>query len=59
VEFSEIGKLSAEQIDNIKRRGSVHIKNVVDDEDALRWKELLREYVRANPSVEGEPITRL
>ncbi|KAI5481415.1 hypothetical protein MNV49_004171 [Pseudohyphozyma bogoriensis] len=39
----------------IKRRGAAIIKNVVPPEQALRWKEQIKDYVAANPSVKGFP----
>ncbi|KAG8904712.1 hypothetical protein FRB99_001298 [Tulasnella sp. 403] len=55
VDFSELSSLSKEQIDRIKRIGSVVIRNVVDDTEARGYKEALEEYVKANPGVEGFP----
>lgn len=38
----------------IKRKGSIVIKNVVDDEEAKSWKASLEEFVKENPDVRGE-----
>ncbi|KAL5511381.1 hypothetical protein ACEPAH_4597 [Sanghuangporus vaninii] len=54
VEFSELQNLTSEQIDLIKRRGTVLIKNVVDDDQAISWREELKKYIKTNP-VEGFP----
>ncbi|EJD02243.1 DUF1479-domain-containing protein [Fomitiporia mediterranea MF3/22] len=54
VEFSEIKNLKPEEIETIKRRGVVLIKNVVDDDQAASWKEELKAFVKVNP-VEGFP----
>ncbi|KAL5532885.1 hypothetical protein ACEPAF_4659 [Sanghuangporus sanghuang] len=54
VEFSELQNLTLEQIDLIKRRGTVLIKNVVDDYQAISWREEPKKYVKTNP-VEGFP----
>ncbi|TRM65073.1 hypothetical protein BD626DRAFT_240198 [Schizophyllum amplum] len=56
VEFSDLGKLSKDDVDKIKRIGSVVIHNIVDDEEAMKWKTDLEEFVKANPDVEGFPI---
>ena len=40
---------------NIRRRGCVVIRNVVDDDKVLEWKELLREYIKLNPQITGFP----
>ncbi|KAF8071601.1 hypothetical protein FPV67DRAFT_1622090 [Lyophyllum atratum] len=55
VNFADLDKLSAEEIEKIKRRGSVVIRDVVPDAEAIRWKALLDEFVKANPDVEGFP----
>ncbi|KAG8988850.1 hypothetical protein FRB94_002186 [Tulasnella sp. JGI-2019a] len=38
-------------IEEVKRRGVVVVRDVVDDEEALEWKEKLKRYVEANPQV--------
>ena len=53
VEFSDLQSLKSEQVEAIKKRGAVLIKNVVDDEQAKAWKEDLKKFVKINP-VEGE-----
>ena len=40
--------LPKESIEEIKKRGCVVVKNIVDDQEALRWKEMLRQYVAEN-----------
>jgi len=46
----------------LRRRGCVLIRNVVPDEEALSWKQQLRQYVTENPDVVGtsfeSPLTR-
>ncbi|KAG6831567.1 hypothetical protein H0H93_013730 [Arthromyces matolae] len=53
VNFADLEKLEPEEIDKIKRRGSVVIKDVVPDEEAVGWKLQLKEFVQANPDVEA------
>ncbi|KZO97475.1 DUF1479-domain-containing protein [Calocera viscosa TUFC12733] len=55
VDFADLYKLTDAQKDEIRQVGSVVVHNVVDDEKALEWKAMLREYVKANPQVEGFP----
>ncbi|THV05658.1 DUF1479-domain-containing protein [Dendrothele bispora CBS 962.96] len=55
VTFSELTSLPPEKIDLIRRVGTVVIKDVVDDADAISWKHQLAEHVKANPDVEGSP----
>lgn len=53
VNFADLDTLSPEVVDEIKRKGSVVIKDVVDDKEAIAWKQLLEDFVKANPNVEG------
>lgn len=46
-------KLTEEDLARIRTRGSVVIKDVVDDAEATEWKNLLDEFVKKNP-VEGK-----
>ncbi|KAF8150934.1 hypothetical protein B0H34DRAFT_730672 [Crassisporium funariophilum] len=57
VSFSSLQTLSKEEIDKIKRRGSVVIRDVVDDAQAVQWKEELKVFVKVNDDkgVEGTP----
>ncbi|CAK5269425.1 unnamed protein product [Mycena citricolor] len=57
VHFADLDKLTAEQIADIKRKGTVVIRDVVDDDKARGWKTSLEEFVKANPQVEGWPET--
>ena len=59
VEFSELEKLSKEDIDKIKRIGSVVIHNIVPDEDARKRKTDLDEFVKTNPDVGGRRVRRV
>ncbi|KAF8181305.1 hypothetical protein BJ912DRAFT_1125852 [Pholiota molesta] len=52
VNFADLQTLSQEQLDVIKRRGSVVIKDIVPDEQAIQWKEDLKEFVTVNATVE-------
>ncbi|KAG6914833.1 hypothetical protein DXG01_015054 [Tephrocybe rancida] len=55
ISFEDLNKLSDDEMAKIKRRGSVVIRDVVSDAEALRWKEQLREISKANPDVIGFP----
>ena len=58
VDFTDLDKLSGAEIDNIRRRGCLVIRNVVDDNEALSWRDDMREYVKVNP-VNGERPFRI
>jgi hypothetical protein len=53
VSFADLDKLSETQIAEIKRKGTVVIKDVVDDAQARAWKTSLEEFVKANPQSDG------
>ncbi|KAJ7671456.1 hypothetical protein DFH06DRAFT_116359 [Mycena polygramma] len=55
VSFADLNSLSDAQIADIKRKGTVVIKDVVDDDQARAWKISLEEFVKANPQVDGFP----
>ncbi|KAJ7710084.1 hypothetical protein B0H14DRAFT_3641410 [Mycena olivaceomarginata] len=55
VSFTDLDKLSETQIAEIKRKGTVVIKDVVDDAQARAWKTSLEEFVKANPQSDGFP----
>lgn len=56
VNFADLEKLTPEEIEVIKRKGSVVIRDVVDTKTASGWKMELEEFIKANPHAEGEPI---
>ncbi|KAG8212924.1 hypothetical protein J3R82DRAFT_11279 [Butyriboletus roseoflavus] len=55
VKFTDLEKLTPEEIDVIKRKGSVVIRGVVDTNIASGWKTELEEFIKANPHAEGIP----
>ncbi|KAJ7798268.1 hypothetical protein B0H14DRAFT_2907139, partial [Mycena olivaceomarginata] len=55
VSFADLDKLSETQIAEIKRKGTVVIKDVIDDAQARAWKTSLEEFVKANPQSDGFP----
>ena len=55
INFNSLDSLSQDEIEKIKRRGSVLIRDVVDDAQAIEWKDELKEFVKVNDErgVEG------
>ncbi|KAF7327380.1 hypothetical protein MKEN_00315700 [Mycena kentingensis (nom. inval.)] len=57
--YSVAASLSARSVSrespNIKRKGTVVIKDVVDDDVARGWKTALEDFIQKNPQVEGFP----
>jgi hypothetical protein len=41
----------------VKKRGVIVIRDVVSDEEALGWKQEVKEYIKANPQVKGPAIS--
>ena len=48
INLSSLDKISQDQIEKIKRRGSVLIRDVVDDTQAVEWKDELKEFIKVN-----------
>ncbi|KAM6489160.1 Protein of unknown function (DUF1479) domain containing protein [Amanita muscaria] len=55
VKFIDLANLGADEVKKIKERGTVVIRDVVNDEEAVLWKKQLVEFINANPNVEGMP----
>ena len=58
INFSDLGSLSQDEIEHIRRHGSLVIRDVVDDTQATLWKDQLQEFVKLNDErgVEGNTI---
>ena len=48
VDFNSLDSITPDEIDKIKRCGSVLIRDVVDDAKAVEWKDELKEFVKVN-----------
>jgi hypothetical protein len=46
-------KLTPEEMDVIRRKGTVIIRDVVDSKEASGWKTTLDEFIKANPHADG------
>ncbi|CAE6475416.1 unnamed protein product [Rhizoctonia solani] len=55
VSYAEIDKGGKSWQEEVRKRGSVVVRDVVDDGEALGWKQQVLEYVRENPQVKGFP----
>ncbi|KAK0453297.1 hypothetical protein EV421DRAFT_664875 [Armillaria borealis] len=55
IQFSELQSLPADKIAEIRRKGCLVIKDVVDDEQAIAWKKSLQDFISTNPDVDGFP----
>ncbi|KAK0231117.1 hypothetical protein IW262DRAFT_1445354 [Armillaria fumosa] len=54
-QFSELQSLPADKIAEIRRKGCLVIKDIVDDEQAIAWKKSLEDFISSNPDVDGFP----
>lgn len=55
INFKDIDNPSEHFNAELKKRGVAVVRGVVPEEDALQWKDDLREYIRQNPQTKGEP----
>jgi hypothetical protein len=55
VHFQYLDTLVPEQLDDIRRKGSIIIHGVVEEGEAASWKTALEDFIRVNPHVEGFP----
>ncbi|KAF8636796.1 hypothetical protein AX17_003258 [Amanita inopinata Kibby_2008] len=58
VKFADLEHLGEDEIRKIKERGALVIRDIVDDEEAISWKQALEEFIEANPDAEGFPAER-
>ncbi|KAJ3555054.1 hypothetical protein NM688_g2785 [Phlebia brevispora] len=55
INFSDLVNIEPQVLEDIRRKGCVVVRNVVDDNEALSWKSDLQEYVKKNPTAPGFP----
>ncbi|KAF9223302.1 DUF1479-domain-containing protein [Gyrodon lividus] len=55
VSFADLEKLTPEEMDVIRRKGTIVIRDVVVPKEASGWKTALDEFIKANPHAEGFP----
>jgi hypothetical protein len=55
VDFQDLDNLTPEQLDTIRHKGSVVIRGVVEEREAVGWKTALEDFIKSNPHVEGGP----
>ncbi|KAG8686896.1 hypothetical protein FRC11_008168 [Ceratobasidium sp. 423] len=55
VSYAEIERGSKSWQEEVQKRGSVVVRDVVDDAEALGWKQQVLEYVKEIPEVRGFP----
>ncbi|KAH8831874.1 hypothetical protein DL96DRAFT_1667904 [Flagelloscypha sp. PMI_526] len=55
VNFNDLDKLSESELQTIKRKGSVLIRDIVPDEEVLKWKDTLKELSKCDPNIPGFP----
>lgn len=55
IDFKDIDDAPETFSNELKKRGVAVVRNVVPEDEALQWKEELREYIRQNPQTKGNP----
>ena len=58
INFKDIDNAPETFNSELKKRGVAVIRGVVSEEEALQWKEDLREYIRQNPQTKGRSVCR-
>lgn len=53
IDYEEIDRPSERFQTELKKRGVAVVRGVVPEEEAVAWKEGIREYVRKNPHTKG------
>jgi hypothetical protein len=53
IDFKDIDNAPELFSSELRKRGVAVIRNVVPEQEALQWKEDLREYIRQNPQTKG------
>jgi hypothetical protein len=59
VDFRDIDDAPETFSKELRKRGVAVIRNVVPEQEALRWKEELGEYIRQNPQTKGMHFSNL
>ncbi|UPX13373.1 uncharacterized protein EKO05_0003882 [Ascochyta rabiei] len=55
IDFKDIDNAPETFNSELRKRGVAVVRDVVSEEEALRWKEDLREYIRQNPQTKAFP----
>lgn len=53
INFADIDNAPEDFSKELRNRGVAVVRGVVSEQEALGWKESLREYIRANPQTKG------
>lgn len=55
IDFKDIDNASEDFSSELRKRGVAVVRGVVSEQEALGWKESLREYIKANPQTKAFP----
>jgi hypothetical protein len=53
IDFKDLDHASEAFSNDLRERGVAVVRGVVSEDEALQWKEDLREYIRQNPQTKG------
>ncbi|KAH8723210.1 hypothetical protein GQ44DRAFT_774262 [Phaeosphaeriaceae sp. PMI808] len=56
INFADIDHAPESFNNELRKRGVAVVRSVVSEEQALQWKEDIREYIRQNPHTKGFPV---
>lgn len=54
IDFKDLDDAPETFSNELRKRGVAVVRNVVPEQEALQWKEDLREYIRQNPQTKGK-----
>ena len=54
IDFKEVDNAPETFSNELRKRGVAVVRGVIPEQDALQWKEDLREYIRQNPQTKGK-----
>lgn len=55
IEFNDIQEITTDRLDQLRRRGTFVLRNVVPRPEASKWRDELHQWIAANPNAEGTP----
>ncbi|KAG9225114.1 hypothetical protein CCMSSC00406_0007475 [Pleurotus cornucopiae] len=53
IRFSDLADLDPERVEEVRAKGCVVLRDLVGDDEAIKWKDDLKYFVKINPGVEG------
>jgi len=55
IEFNQLDQIDHDKLEELKRRGTFVVRQVVPESEASEWRADLKQWIAANPNAEGTP----